>query len=155
MSYIENKCSGPVELLRKLSRDVATYFDVTDLNRQSSTVNVSADIRALVIDLKDSQVHTPVHGRKITQTSQKKGKGSTLDIFTEGKEVLEHGTFRDWKNRTGKLGADVFGCDTEYRHQQEAVVGDHGVAGEEEVPGDEEGTAEFNVEADLEMADEI
>lgn len=151
IDYIQDKCSGPIELLRKLSRDVATYFNVTDPNRRSSTVNAAVDIRALVVDLKESQVHTLVHGRKIVQAGSGKGKG-ILDIFTEGKEALEHGAFRDWKDRTGKLGADVFGCDAEYRRQQGAVVGDHTVGGRE---ADEEVSVEFDVEADLEMENEI
>jgi hypothetical protein len=142
-----------VELLRKWSHDVATYFDVTDPNRRSSPVNAAADIRALIVDLKESQVHTFVSGRTILQAGPKKGKG-VADIFTEGKEVLEHGAFRDWKNRTGKLGADIFGCDTSYRNQQEAMVGD--VDGGEGVPGgDEEIVVEFDAEADLERENEI
>lgn len=154
IAYIQNKCSGPVELLRKLSRDVATYFEVTDPNRRGSTVNAAADIRALVIDLKESQVHTLVPGRKIMQAGPKKGKGA-LDIFTEGKEVLEHGAFRDWKDRTGKFGADVSGCDA-YQHKHGAVAGDHVTEDREGVPGDEEEIlVEFDVEADLEMENEI
>ena len=125
ISYIQEKGSGPVELLRKLSRDVATYFNITDINRRHSEVNKEADIRALVIDLKDSNVHTLVPGQTIMPVGPNKGRGAT-DIFTEGKEVLEHGAFRNWKDRTGKLGADVFGCDPEYQHQHEEVVGRRG-----------------------------
>lgn len=163
-----------MELLRKWSHDVATYFEVTDPNRRSSTVTTAADIRALMVDLKESQVHTFVPGRKVVQTGSKKGKG-VVDIFMEGKEVLEHSAFRNWKDRTGKFGADVFGCDAEYRHQQGAVVGDmdggeevpgdkegvpddeEGVPGnEEEMPGDEEEVmVEFDAEADLERENEI
>lgn len=153
MSYIENKCSGPVELLRKLSHDVTAYFKVTDPNRQSSTVNAAADIRALLTDLKESRVHTFVPGRKVEQVGPKKGK-AVLDIFTEGKEVLEHGMFRDWKDRTGKTGPDVFGCGAEYQDQQGAEVGDPGVA-DEAPDNEEEGQVEFNAEADLEMENEI
>ena len=153
ISHIQNKCSGSVELLRKWSRDVATYFNVTDPNRRSSTVNAAADIRALIIDLKESQVHTFVPGRKISQTNPKKGKG-LIDVFTEGKEVLEHGAFRDWKDRTGKVGANVFGCNPNYWRQQGVVVGDMDDGGEE-AGGEEEGTAEFDVEADLERENEI
>ena len=142
-----------MELLRKWSRDVAIYFDVTDPNRRGSTVSNAADIKALIVDLKESQVHTLVSGQKIPQAGPKKDKGVT-DIFTEGKEVLEQGAFRDWKNRTGKLGADIFGCDTSYQHQQEAVVGDVG-GGEGAPGGGEEATAEFNVEVDLERENEI
>lgn len=142
-----------MELLRKWSRDVATYFDVTDPNRRSSAVNAAADIRALMVDLKESQVHAFVSNRKITQTSSKKGKG-IIDIFTEGKEVLERSAFRDWKDRTGKLGADIFGCDAEYQRQQGVVVGD--MDGGEETPGNEEEVmVEFDAEADLERENEI
>ena len=115
IGYIQTKCSGPVELLRRLSRDVAIYFNVTDPNRQSSCVNATADIRALVLDLKDSKVHTFIHGRKITQIGPKKGKGA-LNIFAEGREVLERGAFLRWKDRTGKLGADVV-TNASFAHQ--------------------------------------
>ena len=115
-------------------------------------MDAAADIRALVVDLKESQVHTFVPGWKI-HTGSKKGKG-VLDIFTEGKEVLERNAFRDWKNRTGKLGADVFGCDVEYQRQQETVVGDSAVGGGE--AGDnQEILVEFDVEAELERENEI
>ena len=106
-----------------------------------------------MVDLKESQVHTFVCGRKIVGSD--KGKG-VLDIFTAGKEVLEHGAFRDWKNRTGKLGADVFGCDTEYQHQQGEAVGDRGLDGDEGVAGGEkEAPVEFDAQVDLEMENEI
>jgi len=135
-----------------------------------------------MVDLKDSQVHTFVHGRKVIPTGPKKKKGpskkSVLDIFTEGKEVLENGLFDDWKDRTGKVGADVFGCDAEYQRQQEGVLGDCGIGGGERAPEDEEiaeeharkdgGIAgeharedeevvsiEFDAEADLEIQNEI
>lgn len=123
-----------------------------------------------MVDLKDSRVHTFVHGRKVIPTGLKKKKGSpkksVLDIFTQGKEVLENGLFDDWKNRTGKLGADVFGCDVEYRRQQEAVVGGGGASGGECAPEDEEVSGahthedevvlvEFDAEADLEIENEI
>ena len=150
-----------------LSRDVACYFDVTDPNRSSSAVDAGADIRALAVDLKDSQVHIFVRGRKVIQASPNKKKAASdekcapdeegasdkkgvankkdaaiktgvLDIFTQGKEVLENGLFGSWKNRTGKLGTDVFGCDAEYRHQHEAVVGEHGPGGGEDASEDEE-----------------
>lgn len=151
IGHIQHKVSGPVELLRTLSRDVATYFEIADPNRRSSTVDAEADIRALMVDLKESQVHTFVPGRRVAQTGQKKGKPGALDIFTEGKEVLEHGAFRDWKNRTGKLGADIFGCDVEY--QQDMVgdpAADSGGAGD-----DQELLVEFDVEAELELENEI
>lgn len=155
-----------MELLRKLSRDVATYFNITDPNRQSSTGNATADIRALAIDLKDSQVHTPTPGQKFSQTqasSKKKSIPIPIDIFTEGKDILENSAFRNWKNCTGKLGADVVGCDAAYQCQHEAVVGGHIAADEGEAPDDneeapndkDEGQVEFDAEADLEMENEI
>jgi hypothetical protein len=146
-----------VELLRRLSRDVATYFNVTDVNRTSSIVNAEADIRALVMDLKDAKVHTFIAGRTVAQVGPNKGKG-VVDILTEGKEVLERGAFRNWKDRSGKLGADVFGCDSEYRRQQGAVVGEHGLDGEVDTNGGEDGdveTVEFDALADTEMEHEI
>lgn len=68
---------------------------------------------------------------------------------------MEHGAFRDWKGRTGKFGADVSSCDA-YQHQQGAVVGDNLTEGRGGAPGDEEEiSVEFDVEADLEMENEI
>jgi len=154
IAYIQSKCSGPVELLQKLSHDVATYFDITDPNRQSSRVNAAADIKALMMDLKDSNVHTFVRGRKIPQVSASKRKG-VLDIFREGKEVLEQGTFRNWKDRTGKLGADVFGCDPEYQRRHGEILGEHVISGGAGEPDGEEATVEFDVRVDLEMENEI
>ena len=158
ISYIQNKCSGPVDLLRRLSRDVATYFNVTDINRTSSTVNAEADIRALVMDLKDARVHTFVPGRTVTHVGPSKGKG-VVDILTEGKEVLERGAFRNWKDRTGKLGADIFGYDLEYQHQKGVAVGEHGFKGEADVNEckdvDEEMSVELDALADAEMENEI
>ena len=116
-------------------------------------MDATPDIRALIVDLKESQVHTFVPGRKITHTGSKKEKG-VLDIFTEGKEILERNAFRDWKNRTGKLGADVFGCDAEYQRQQETVVGDSTV-GSGEAGDSQEILVEFDVEAELERGNEI
>jgi hypothetical protein len=147
-----------VELLRKLSRDVATYFEVTDVSRRHSEVNKQADIRALVMDLKDSNIHTLVPGRTVAPIGSNKGK-AVVDIFTEGKEVLERGAFRSWKDRTGKFGADVFGCDSEYQHQQEAAMGEQGVdagpdMGSQGGEGDEV-SVEFDPLADPEMEDEI
>jgi hypothetical protein len=159
ISYIQEKGSGPVELLRKLSRDVATYFNITDVNRSHSEVNKEADIRALVIDLKDSNVHTLVPNRTIVAIGPNKGRGVT-DIFTEGKEVLERGAFRGWKDRTGKLGADVFGCDPEYQRQHGIVVGrpgdDSGDIGSHGGDGDDlDVLVEFDALADPEIAGEI
>jgi len=159
ISYIQDKASGPVELLRKLSRDVATYFNVTDVQRKHSEVDNKADIRALVMDLKDAKVHTLVPGRTITEASPNKGV-NVVDIFTGGKEVLERTAFRNWKDRTGKLGADVFGCDPEYQHQQEAVVGQEGVGGLDMDMGSQGGDVDevqvtFNSLADPEMEGEI
>lgn len=127
-----------------------------------------------MLDLKDSQVHTPIHGRKLVRTDlkMKKKKGApaktitgVLDIFTQGKEALEHGLYGGWKNRTGKLGADIFGCDAEFQRQQEAVVGDLGTDGGDGAPEGEEmvfvepvesvESVEFDVEADLEVQNEI
>ena len=149
-----------MDLLRRLSRDIATYFNVTDVNRTSSTVNVEADIRALVMDLKDARVHTFVAGRAVTRVGSSKGTG-VVDILTEGKEVLERGAFRNWKDRTGKSGADMFGssCDSEYRHQQAAVEGENELEGEADANdsknGDKEMSVEFDVLADAEMENEI
>ena len=146
-----------MELLRKLSRDVATYFKVTDVQRRHSEVNKEADIRALVMDLIDSRVHTFVPGRTVAQVGPNKGKG-VMDIFTEGKVVLERGAFRDWKNRTAKFGPDVFGCDAEYQ-QQEAMVGQQGIGSGAGVgsqgDGDGEALVEFDPLADPELEDEI
>ena len=142
IGYVQDKVSGPVELLRKLSRDVATYFNVANPNRRGSAVDPAKDIKALMVNLKESQVHTFVSGRKIKRTGKKKEKVA-VDIFTKGKEVLEHRAFRDWKNRTGKFGADLFGCDMEYQHEQEDEEGGTG------------GSAEFDVEAELEMENEL
>lgn len=146
-----------MELLRKLSHTVATYFGITNVNRKHSEVNKQADIRALVMDLQDAKVHTLVPGRSITQVSPHKGK-CVMDIFTEGKVVLERGAFRNWKDRTGKFGADIFGCDSEYQWQQEAVVGQQGVGGRVAVGQGDDGdevSVEFDPLADPEMADEI
>ena len=147
-----------MELLRKLSRDVSNYFGITDACRQHSEVNKQADIRALAMDLKDSRVHTFTPGRTIELANPKKGKG-VMDIFTEGKEVLERGAFRSWKDRTGKLGADVFGCDPEYQHQHEAVTGEQEVGDGADTGGqggDEDGVSvEFNPLVDLELEGEI
>ena len=157
ISYIQNKCSGPVDLLRRLSRDVATYFNVTDINRTSSTVNTDADIRALVMDLKDAKVHTFSAGRAVTPVGPNKGTG-VIDILTQGKEALERGAFWNWKDRTGKLGADVFGCDEEYRHQQGVGVGDCGLDGEagtNDDKGDVEMLVVFDPLVDDEMENEI
>ena len=147
-----------MELLRKLSRDVATYFGVTDVQRSHSEVNKEVDVRALVMDLMDARVHSLVPGRTITQVGPNKGKG-VLDIFTEGKVVLERGAFRDWKNRTAKFGPDVFGCDAEYQQQQEAMVGQQGIDSGVGVggQGDDGGEAsvEFDPLADPELENEI
>jgi hypothetical protein len=144
--------------LQRLSRDVATYFDVTDVNRTSSTVNAEADIRALVMDLKDARVHTFVAGRTVTPVSGNKGKG-VIDVLTEGKEVLERSAFRSWKDRTGKLGADVFGCDADYQRQQGVSLEECGPGDEGEASGNKDGgdemSVEFNVLADAEMENEI
>ena len=145
ISYIKEKGSGPVEILRKLSHDVATYFDITDVNRRHSEVNKQADIKALVTDLKDARVHTLHPGRTITlDASEKakcvaKAKGSAnkekvaldkakgiTDVFTEGKAVLEQAAFESWMNRTGKLGSDVVGCDPAFQHQHEMELGPEG-----------------------------
>ena len=64
------------------------------------------------------------------------------------------------------MGADVFGCDAEYRCQQEGVVGDCGTGGGEHAPEDEavarERThedevefIEFDAEEDLVIENEI
>lgn len=146
-----------MELLRKLSRTVATYFGITDVNRKHSEVNKEADIRALVMDLKDAKVHTFIPGRSIARVGPNKGKG-VMDIFTEGKAVLERGAFRNWKDRTGKFDADIFGCNSEYRCQQEAAVGQQGVDGGAAVgQGDDsnEVSVEFDSLADPELVDEI
>jgi len=157
MSYIREKGSGPVELLRKLSRDVAVHFDVTDVNRRHSEVSKEADINALVMDLKDANVHTFTSGQTVTQVDRKKGK-AIVDIFTEGKEVLEHGAFRSWKDRTGKFGADILGCDSEYQCRQEVETGCRGVNGETDAGGGDgdgdELSVEFDPLADPEMENE-
>ena len=153
ISYIKEKGSGPVEILRKLSRDVAAYFNTSDVNQRHSDVSKGGDIKALVMDLTDAHVHTLNPGRTIMLDGSHKAKGATktkgsadkgkvaankekekdkvtadkakgiTDIFTEGKEVWEQAAFRSWKNRTGILGSDVFGCDAEFQHQYEAEVG--------------------------------
>lgn len=147
-----------MELLRRLSRDVSTYFKVTDVNRTHSTVNAEADIRALVMDLKDGKVHTFVAGRKIKRVDSKKdptkGKGA-VDVLTEGKEVLENGLFRNWKDRTGKLGADIFGCDPECQRQQGVVVGEDGLDGGVDVDGDRDDDDETPMEFDALVNAEI
>ena len=156
--YIQEKCSGPVELLRKLSRDVATYFEVTDPNRTNSTVDAATDIRALMVDLKESQVHTFTPGRKIRRPAQadkkkkKKEKVLPVDIFTEGKEVLECGAFRDWKNRAGKFGADLLGCDAEYLHEQGVAIGDDVVGDEDSVVGGEDNITDVDSGDDMDSA---
>lgn len=168
MSYVREKGSGPVELLRKLSRDVATYFNVTDVNRKHSEVSKGTDIKALAMDLKDSRVHTLVPGRLVAPTEpvveevgskKKKKKRGIVDIFTEGKEALESSAFRKWKDRTGKLGADVLGCDPEFRSQCEMVMGQQGVEAETDAGnwGDDrdEIEVEFDALVDLENAGEI
>lgn len=152
ISYIQEKGSGPVELLRKLSRDVAAYFDITDVQRKHSEVNKQADIRALVMDLMDASVHTLIPGRTIPQAGPNKGNG-IVDIFTEGKEVLERAAFRNWKDRTAKFGPDVFGCDL-------GVVGQQGVDGEVDMGSqdsdvEDEALVEFDPLADPELEGEI
>lgn len=111
-------------------------------------MNPEKDIRALIVDLKESQVHTFVSGRKIKRTGKKRERVA-VDIFTEGMEVLEHSAFRDWKNRTGKFGADLFGCE-----QGEEGNAGGSVAGCGET-GDNGVSVEFDVEADLEMENEF
>lgn len=157
ISYVQEKGSGPVELLRKLSRDVATYFNVTDVQRRHSEVSKKADIKALVMDLMDTKVHTFTRGRAVGKVDPDKGKG-VADIFMEGKVVLERGAFRNWKDRTGKLaGADIFGINSEYEHQQEVVAGQHradSVVDADSQDNDNEAPIEFDALADPEMEDE-
>ena len=125
-------------------------------------VNKQTDVRALAMDLKDSNVHSSVPGRVVTPAILKKGKGTKVtavvkDIFAEGKEVLELGAFRSWKDRTGKYDTDVSGCDPESQHQ-EAAEG-QGVGDGVEVDGEggdrDEMSVEFNPLADLELEGEI
>jgi hypothetical protein len=67
--------------------------------------------------------------------------------------------FRNWKDRTGKLGADVFGCNADYQRQQGVALEECGPSGEGEASGDKDGgdemSVEFNVLADAEMENEI
>jgi len=140
---------------------VATYFNITDVSRWHSEVNNLADVRALAMDLKDSNVHTLVPGRTVTPSSLKKGKDTKVikDIFIEGKEVLESGAFRGWKDRTGKYEADVFGCEPGSQHQQEAAAEGQGIGEGVEMDGQgidgDELLVEFNPLADLELEGEI
>ena len=110
------------------------------------------------MDLKDARVHTFVPGWTVTHFGPSKGKG-VVDILTEGKEVLERGTFRNWKDHTGKLGADIFGYDLEYQHQKGVAVGEHGFKSEADVNECkdvyEEMLVELDVLADAEMENEI
>ena len=136
------------------------------MNRRHSEVKKEIDLKALVMDLKDSKVHTLVPGRSVAPaepaeevSSKKKKRKGIVDIFTEGKEALESSAFRKWKDRTGKLGADVFGCDAEYRSQCEMVMGQQEVEAETDAGnwGDERDEVEvgFNALVDLEEAGEV
>lgn len=113
----------------------------------------------MIVDLKESQVHTFIPGRQVGLSDLKKKK-EVVDIFTEGKEVLEHRAFVAWMNRTRKLGSDILGCDNSYRRQHGGVVGDMDdgedeSCGEDGSGGGEERSVEYDVEADLEQENEI
>lgn len=126
---------------------MADYFGVTDTSRRHSEVNKQADIRALVMDLKDSDVHTLVPGRTVAPVGLNKGK-VIMDIFTEGKEVLEHGAFRSWKDRTGKFEANVFGGDMGQGVNSGADMGSQG-------DDRDDVSVEFDSLADPELEGEI
>lgn len=143
---------------------MATYFEITDVSRRHLEVNKQTDVRALAMDLKDSNVHSLVPGRTVTPAGLKRGKGTKVvavvkDIFVEGKEVLELGAFRGWKDRTGKYDTDVFGCDPGSQHQREAAAEGQGVGEGVEMDGQggdgDEVSVEFNPLADPELEGEI
>lgn len=118
MEYIQNKSSACVEILRSLSHDVATYFQVTDPHRSHRDVNIEGDLEALLIDLKEQNVHSCKGERRVPPPRIKRRRGTRQvrktkvtsgvhDVLTQGRKALSSGgLFAKWLARTLDDDAD-------------------------------------------------
>lgn len=123
MDDIQNKSSACVEVLRSLTHDVATYFNVTDFHRSHQEVSIEGDLEALLIDLNEQSIHSYRANRRVPPPHMKKRKGTqnarkqkrttgVRDVLTEGLQALTRTKlFEKWRNRTMEDG-DGTGDDT-------------------------------------------
>jgi hypothetical protein len=116
ISYIQEKSSACVEVLRKMAHEISTWYAVRDLNRRHSEVSIDGDIAALCLDISMQKIHTFTRGRKIfvsatTKKSRSQEKTAVRDVLLEGMVMLmEKEMFEQWMKRTEVVGSYLDGA---------------------------------------------
>ncbi|TFY76948.1 hypothetical protein EWM64_g7063 [Hericium alpestre] len=121
MDYIIKKSSACVEVLRRLSHEMTSYFGVADFHRGRREVNIRGDIHALCLDLATHAIHEQTRERRVPLPATAKPKGRSArypdpkahtavrDVLVDGHAALLEGhLFEHWMKRTGKGGTDIY-----------------------------------------------
>jgi hypothetical protein len=119
IAHVQEKSSACVEVLRRLSHEMASWFLVRDFNCKRTEVSINADITALCLDISVQKIHFLNPHRKVLNTTTQRKNGTrknsaVRDVLLDGmKMLMDKGMYGHWLKRTGAEGTDLYGSDSE------------------------------------------
>ena len=83
IEFVQNKSSACVEVLRSLVHDVAAHFGANDYHRRHCEVDYDGDLKALLVDLAEQDVHTLHSNRLVPAASNIKQPAKSRSASAE------------------------------------------------------------------------